>query len=163
MDLSSQSSSEGFGFELGGVLCTDVELLEVDSGQIMVRVNRDEIQSIRLKYGTQEQNVLGQVICGSILISSAILPLGRLLFGMGMGFAMSYWLVFAPMLGVYLIVGTMRKGFFLDIETTKGDRRIIFDRKLKAEELELFLCAVEKVYGLTIYRHDAESRFSVKM
>ena len=161
--MEEQTTEPFHPFTCGGVVCQENELQEVDTGKIMVRVSRNEIQSIQLKYGTQEQNVFLQVVVGSILILSAMLPLVAIINGSSLPRSMTYWVFFGPALGGYLIIGTMRRGFFLNLETTTGIRRIVFEHKMKVEELEPFVASVEKAYGVTVYRHESEPRFQVKL
>jgi hypothetical protein len=132
--------------EFCGIRCTSERLYEIDSGRIMVEVSKRDVQWIKLRYGLQAPHPLFQFIVGVVVASPGLW--GAMAFvklASGGEKLLKYAALMVPMavVGAFVAISALKRGYFLDIELSQGHKRIAFHRRPHAEGMTTFLAAVE--------------------
>lgn len=144
-----------FPLECGGVICEERRLIELDAKRVLVSVDRTDIKSIRSRFGVLSMHPVLQVMVGSGLALLGYFPLLHLIHWVRFGGAMLEVEVFAipfALLGLWLALTAFRQGTFLDIETPAGVKRLSFNRSTDRSQIELFVNAIESLYGIKAER-----------
>jgi hypothetical protein len=141
--------------EQGGIRFSRDLLAEVDRGHPVIRIPREDVLRIALRWGFQAarpvvQAVLGigLLLAGVYILLKIILELmahggeveGKLLIG----------LVIVGLLGGWLFFEAFKRGFYLEVLTGKRAEKLRFDRRLSLSEIEVFLASVQSRLGWTI-------------
>ncbi|HZL34649.1 MAG TPA: hypothetical protein VFC78_05010 [Tepidisphaeraceae bacterium] len=154
-------SADASPIEFAGIRCSAEQLLEIDSGRVMVLVSRPDILRIAACHGLQALHPIIQFVAGVIVTAIGLIPvpyiIGWIHHGGTLILGSKLLLVLAP-IGLWLIAESFARGYFLRIETTKGSKRLAFHGKPRAHDVEMFLQSVENRFGYKIEREIATRR-----
>ena len=137
------------------IACTEDALIELSDGQPLVRVAIRDIKEVALSHGFQSPHPVLQIVFGSCLAVVGLTGVGYVLnifFRKGVFFIGLSMLSIPGCLGIWLIVTALHRGFYLDVRTMAGRKRLAFEKDPTSEELRVFLKEVEKVIGTPIQR-----------
>ena len=150
MSLKSESPL----LHLGGVRCRDGFLETLQDGRILLQIPHQNIQRVALRRGPTAKHPLLQISIGIVFVGLGLLPLIHLLL-MPMAsivvwreLVMLFW---AP-LGGWVIWEGLHRGDYLEVQTSSRSHKLAFKRGTKAEEIEQWIAAVAKQWGLSISR-----------
>ena len=138
-----------------GVRCEPRRLAEVESGRVMVAMDRAEIRGISSGHSVQAQHPVRQSIVGLVWFSITYFPAKHVLYWFrhgGVLFSTEIWMVTFGGIGLYMVISALRRGYYLDVELERGKRRLAFGRDATAQGAEDFVQSVERLYGLRVER-----------
>ena len=141
--------------EYAGIRCTSQNLSEWEHGRTMIVVPVPEIQRIDLRHGILAPHPFLLIPFGAILMAIGAIPLIHfLLVSRQGGHVASFEAVVVPFLfiGLYLILTALRRGFYLDVETTRGRFRLRLHKPPK-EHLPAFLSTLSMRFGFKVENH----------
>jgi hypothetical protein len=141
--------------ELQGVRVTPTEIAEIDSGRLMLSIPRQDIRGLSLCYGARAEHPIRQIIAGTFLIFLGLIPIPYLIYCFEHG-----GVIFEPVLfmlgfaaiGIWIIFHATSKGNFLEVETVRAFRKIVFHGRVESAELEAFVAAIETIYECKVRR-----------
>jgi hypothetical protein len=146
---------EQLPIECHGIVCDEKRLSEIDSGSVMVAVDRHDIQRITSRYGLVSPHPMLQVVMGSALTALACFPAAHLIDWIRHGgafFTAEAFVIPFAVIGLWLVFSTFRKGRFLEVESARGRKRLAFQRDADPAAVDRFLAAIEERYALRIER-----------
>jgi hypothetical protein len=114
------------------------------------------IQSIRkmsVEFGFLSKHPLIQLILGMIVSALGLLPIFHffLVFQYGGKFKFIEALAVAFfVVGIYLVISCLRKGYFLSLETEFGNKRLVFGNKVRKDEVVDFIKTARN-FGYSIF------------
>jgi hypothetical protein len=136
--------------EFHGIQVKDDGLYEIDSGRIMVFIQRSDVTQVSLEYGSLAQRPFIQSVAGVILILIGILPLLWLVdWAMhgGVFFAKSLFVVLFAIAGGSMLKQAVTKGNYLLVQTPRGARKLVFSGDVDDAEAEAFVQEIRKRFG----------------
>jgi len=146
-----------------GVACLEENICEMDGTGVAVRVPIGEVRSVTLGHGYQAPHHIIQLILGGLLI----VP------GFWAGFVLIRWALHRgdfgipdgiflaiALAGIWLVATALAKGYYLDVHTTAGRRRLRFDENVTPEEIRSFLPTLDVHLGVPIESQVQEIPFS---
>lgn len=149
------STDQVIRFEYCGIRVTDKSLSEIDSGRIMVIVDKQAIRNITLRYGFQAMHPAPQIIVGWALILLGYFPLLHFIHWAqhgGVFIDLEAWIIPFAAIGGWLVYSATKRGYFLEVGQDKGTKRLTFSGKPNPGDLGAFLTTIEQDYGLKIER-----------
>jgi len=135
--------------ERGNVRFSQDMLAEVDRGHPVVRVQKDQIQSIALRKGFKAARPVVQFVLGGVLLGAPLYVFvaillelrnpgskvqGRLLIG----------LIIMAIVGAWLLWGALKRGYYLEATTRNRKEKLCFDAGLSESEIHEFLESVRR-------------------
>ena len=145
--------------EKGGVRFSNQEIAEVDvsnpRGRPVLRIPRDRIQEIHLRWGVQASRPLVQLILGGGFLGAACFIQGSMLWewfrhGGVIHVEVVVGLAVLGLVGGWLLFTALRRGFYLAVRTNSAQEKVRFDRRVSREEIELFLNEARRRFGYEI-------------
>jgi hypothetical protein len=137
------------------VFFTQEAIFEGNAKRRRLIAGRDDVERIRLRYGSVARHPVVLFLFGVALVGLGIVPIpgfvdwwfhgGVLLLTHVLAVG---WLV----LGAAALYQASRRGYMLDVQTPTGWKRIEFSKRVLASELETFANRVEGSFGYTIER-----------
>jgi hypothetical protein len=141
--------------ECCGVRCTPQGLAEVDSGSVVVQVQKDDVQALTLRHGLQAPHPVLQVLMGCALVALGYLPAAHLVQWFRRGgtfFTIEAFVIPFVFLGMSMVVSALRCGHFLEVEQRNDRKRLAFRPRPDPDDLERFVEEAERCLGLKITR-----------
>ena len=145
--------------ECGGVAFDEQRLQEIDEGQVMVSVERSDIQRIRLRSGLISPHPILQMILAGPFLAIGLIPIVHFIHWAVRGGAFYRATVFAApvlVIGVMLLLGAFRRGRFLEVETNRGRKRFAFRRRTDPTAISHFASGIETAYNIAVEREERE-------
>lgn len=145
--------------EKGGVRFSDKEIAEVDTsnpcGRPVLRIPRDRIQEIHLRWGIQAARPLVQLVLGGGFLAVACFIQLRMLWewfrhGGTIYVEVVAGLVILGVVGGWLLFTALRRGFYLAVQTSGGQEKVRFHRRVPRQEIETVLNEARSRFGYEI-------------
>jgi hypothetical protein len=136
--------------EYAGVVASPDGLAEKGS---RLRVPRAEIQSVEFLHGSSAQHPLWMFVFGVILVALGLYPLRRTYawWFQGAGIMdVELLMVGFLVLGVYALWEAVKRVPLLLVRTTRGSRRLVFQKAVTREAVEDFLRRLESEFDYTV-------------
>jgi hypothetical protein len=152
---SPRKPATRFRIACGGVLLDESRLAELDSGRVMVEVEHAEIRKITLAFGLISHHPFLQAFFGLGLAATAIFPIGNIVLwlkGVEKPHRAVLFILPVSVIGAATFFGAFRDGHFLEIESTRGLKRLAFKRKTDPAAIEQFVQQIERRLGISIER-----------
>jgi hypothetical protein len=162
-DIISGSPDEETGMEpspqkveKGSVRFSEREVAEVDDrGHPVLRIPRDRIQALHLRWGLQAARPAVQLGLGVLLTAAGAVLLVALLVGWArqggvLHLEMVGGFAFLVLAGGWLLTTALRQGYYLEVLTLKGREKVRFDRRVAPEEIIPFLAEAGRRLGYTV-------------
>lgn len=148
--------------EKGGVRFSNQEIAEVDvsnpRARPVLRIPRDSIREIHLRWGVQAARPLVQLILGAGFLGVACYIPMRMVWEwfrydgvMNQGKAAVWIVTLLGLLGGWLLFTALRRGFYLAVQTNNAQEKVRFDRRMSREEIENFLNEARRRFGYEIF------------
>ena len=140
--------------EYCGIRIAESAIAELDGRKVVVTVPRHDIQSAKLHWGWQAQHPLASLFFGGVLIAIGLLPLLMIVQWFQHGGTLPLILVgMIPMalIGGWLMLDALRRGFFVVINGPEGRQKLCFGRNAERAEVEAFLSEAEQMFGYRFY------------
>jgi putative Mn2+ efflux pump MntP len=118
--------------ESNGIRATPEGLFEIDSGRVMVFIPRADVVKLSLAHGRLAERPFVQAIIGALLLAFGALAIGWLLL-------IGYWKTVAsavvlPIVGLWMLVHSFRDGDYLEVQTPRATRKLVFHPALTPQE-----------------------------
>lgn len=169
--ISVSFSAKGLSLDINSdktIRCSRVEISEDGISEVNGRgggatIPRARIREIKLCYESKAKHPFSRYFLGYILLIFGIIGLlvdflasvGEVsLIAVGSGdfviplIPVAHWCMIG--IGFWLLVGIFRARYLLSIRTDEGVRRIFFEKKVTAEEIQQFLRRAQFSFGYTI-------------
>jgi hypothetical protein len=143
--------------ECCGIRCTDTGLFEMEGSKVMVSVQKSEIQRITLRHGIQAPNPTLQIIFGLAVASVGYFPIRELILWLQHGgtiFSTYHFLIIVSAIGIWTVFEAVKRGYFLEVQTTAGTKRLAFAKRPDEETLRGLMEFIERNYDKPILRED---------
>jgi len=127
----------------------------VERGRAVVVVPCSSITQIVAAYGSQSPHPILLAILGIALLLIGLLPIPFFLNWFGSGGTIhtsEVWIIPISVIGLSLLPGAFRRGYYLHVRSTVGSKRLAFNRAAGPAGLEPFLATVEAALGIRIER-----------
>jgi hypothetical protein len=139
------------------------EISELNGEKIVAAIPREQIRQIKLCYESGARYPFSQYFLGYVLLIFGAIGLlvdflaatgGRIHVPVGSGeivlpvLPIVHWLMIG--VGFWLLGRVFRPRYHLSVETEKGTRKIFFEKRVKAEEIQQFIRQAELHFGYTI-------------
>lgn len=153
--------------EFGGIRFSNDLIAEVDRGQTLLRIRRDDVQRIALRRGFQAARPLFQTTLGFGLLLAGVYILVKVILelmtsGGEIGGKLLIALATVSLLGGWLFWEGLKRGYYLEVTTAKRAEKLRFARRLSEEQIEAFLASVRSQLGWPIdppsYEGSAQNR-----
>jgi hypothetical protein len=150
-----QSANE---LKLSSVLISKFGVAEIEGSKQLILIPKDDIKRIKLKYGFVSKRPYMQAAIGLIIVifgfAAGLIPLIKLLAaGANVGFnklkAPGLILTWIP-IGAWIILAGYKKSFYLQIETSKGGKNLVFQKGCDSESIKRFLKKANNEYDYNI-------------
>ena len=140
--------------EWRGIRFSEESIAQLDNGRVAASVARIDVQRITLREGTVRERPILQIGAGVAIILIAIIPICQFIGFLSHGILWSgiIWLLLAVGVGVLIIRNALKRGHFLDIETTAGHRKLAVEGHPSPSEIDSFLKSFEDRFGYQIER-----------
>jgi len=128
--------------ECCGIIIIDATLCEIDDGSIAIRVPITEVKRVVLGYGFQSPHPILQMILGLVFICMGVFAALAFLNFLVQGGAfpkLGAGLIAFGFIGVWLVAKGINRGFYLDVISAQGRRRLGFDDEASPEKMRSFL------------------------
>jgi hypothetical protein len=127
--------NQSFNNEYGGIYITEKGIYNLNSkNEPRLFIEKTRIKNIKFNYGYLVDNPWGQILVGVILILIVILFPGATIYAWltqgGPIYDLSLVLLWLLPFGLWLLVGALQRGFYLDISLDQGRRKIPIKRKI---------------------------------
>lgn len=145
--------------EKGGVRFSDKEIAEVDAsnpgGRPVLRIPRDRIREIHLRWGIQAARPLVQLILGGGFLGGACYIQVSMLWewfrhGGVIHVKVVAGFVILGFVGGWLLFTALRRGFYLAVQTSTTQEKVRFDRRAPRQEIETLLSEARRRFGYEI-------------
>ena len=141
--------------EKGGIRFSAQGLAELDRSRPVVRVPRETIEQIALRWGSRAARPMVQLVLGTSFLLAGAYLLVRILVGwLQIGGRLSggliIGLVVVAVMGGGLLLDVVRRGYYLEVRTRQGLEKLRFDRSLSRDEIASFLTDVQRQLGYLI-------------
>jgi hypothetical protein len=145
--------------EKGGVRFTDQELAEVDGSgpgsRPVLRISRDRIREIHLRWGLQAARPLVQLVLGGGFLGAACYIQAAMLWEWFRNGGVIYvevivGFVILGVVGGWLLFTALQRGFYLHVQTNNAKEKVRFDRRLPRQEIETVLNEARHRFGYEI-------------
>lgn len=145
----SETEPRNEWMEKAGVRFSDKEIAELDRNRPVLRIPRDRIREIRLERGFQAARPLVQTVLGGSVLAACLWWGVTMIVNWLRGGGVLYiefvvGFVTMALLGAWLVVHALRRGFYLAVQTDSCLEKLQVDRSLSREDLETFLAEVRK-------------------
>ena len=133
---------------LGDALC------EVDSGRVMVRISTADVRGLKLLHGHVANHPVMQMIAGGVMVLIGGWPIIWLIEWAVHGgtiISSTMWMIGFAVVGVWLIIQAFREGHYLEVETTRGLRKLAFDGKVDESAASAFVGSLREALNLKSY------------
>jgi hypothetical protein len=148
---------------------------ELDGKQTSKTIQKNEIESISLEYGIcSERTVLQIIFCTFVILLGfylGLIPTGKFIYDIyshtGVeGSHSSYKgliLILFPLLfilpfGIYSLLTTVRKRYYLSVKTKNDKRKIVFYDTMQDHEITFFIHSAKEKYGYAIESNTEKMR-----
>jgi hypothetical protein len=125
-----------------GIVFINDSICEIDDGLIAIRLPITEVKRVVLGYGFQSPHPLLQMILGLVFIGmgvfAALAFLNFLIQG-GTFPRLGAGLIAFGFIGVWLLAKAVNRGFYLDVYSAQGRRRLGFDDEASPQKMKDFL------------------------
>lgn len=122
-----------------GVAISEKGLGEIDGKRYLVHIPQSEITFAEVKYGSPAERPTMQLVAGAILAPLCFFGIYIILMN---GLTMIRWslgmLLFGGV-GIWLIIEVLKKRHYLEVQTSKGNRKLVFKGKVENDKLDQFL------------------------
>ena len=141
--------------EKGGIRFSETELAEVDQGRPVLRVRRERIQHIQLRWGSRAARPLVQVLLGTVFLATGCVIQGLMLWewlrnGGVIHVEVVVGLAILALMGGWLLFDALKKGYFLEVSTDSRKEKLRFDRRLSLQKIESLLAEARQRFGYTV-------------
>jgi hypothetical protein len=135
--------------EKGGVRFSNQEIAEVDAsnpgGRPVLRIPRDRIREIHLRWGIQAARPLVQLILGGgLLAAGCYLQIGMLWEWFRHGGT-----IYGEVVVGFVILSLV--GGYLAVQTSSTQEKVRFNRRVQRQEIEPFLSEARSRFGYEIF------------
>ncbi len=137
--------------DYGGVCCNSDQLFELDNGQVMVVVRREDIRRIVLKHGFQAPHPILQGGLGIVLTVLGCYPLVHLIEWTQRGgtlLSAEMWFIPLGIIGIVQAISAVQRGYFLEVDSEQGRKRLAFEKICDAGDVKKFVQTIETLYGM---------------
>jgi hypothetical protein len=146
---TEQSIKEkGRTLEYKGIVFTSAMIGELDQRKLIAFVEWGDVRSVTLAHGFQAKRPALQIGLGAELVLVGLSPLLRIA-GL-IPWSCPIWGAAFIIPGVWLIWNGMHRRYYLDIETPKEPKRLVFQKVSNPSELHSFLDAALERFGLKL-------------
>ncbi|MGA9778748.1 MAG: hypothetical protein WBS33_10810 [Verrucomicrobiia bacterium] len=114
---------------------------EFGHGQRLIFVPKEQIQRIEVKFGSQAERPLVQIILGLLLVGLGFVGLSLLISG---GFVELRWgigFILFGGLGVFCLYEVLRKGYYLHVISSSDTRKLVIKGAISKTEFSKFIKA----------------------
>ena len=128
-----------------GIIIINDTLCEIDDGSIAIRVRIAEVNRVVLGHGFQAPHPILQIGLGLVFMGLGCMAGIHLLYLITEGgdfIRLEAGLIAFGIVGVWLVGKAVNRGFYLDVYSTQGLRRLGFDDEATAEKMRTFLPAL---------------------
>lgn len=145
----------GESLEHGGIRFSTDLLAEVDRGHPVIRIPREDVRRIALRWGFQAPRPIVQAILGIGLLLAGVYILVKIILelmahGGEVSGRLLIALVIVGLLGGWLFFEAFKRGYYLEVRTEKRAEKLRFNRRLSREEIEEFIASVRSQMGWII-------------
>lgn len=135
--------------ERGNVRFSHDMLAEVDRGHPVVRIQKDQIQSIALRKGFLAARPVVQFVLGATLLAGPLYVVVEVLVGLrsAAGKALGYFLIgliLMAIMGAWLLWGAFKRGYYLEVTARRRKEKLRFAPGLSEPEIHEFLETVRR-------------------
>ena len=147
------NSNQGIAY--AGIYFATDHIAEINGQQPTLVVPRANIKTIKLHYGFKAKHPILLAILGLVFIViglwQIVVVIQWLMYG-GIIHEVSFILALMTCLGVWLIYDATQRGYLLIVETTHDQKRLEFNRSVRASDLKVFLNDAESLLNYSIQR-----------
>jgi hypothetical protein len=121
------------------IVVSEKGLSEFSHGQRIIFIPKEQIQRIEIKFGSQAERPLVQIILGLLLVGLGLVGLFLLI---SAGFVELRWgigFILFGGLGVFCLYEVLRKGYYLDVISSNDTRKLVIKGVIKKTELSKFI------------------------
>jgi hypothetical protein len=141
--------------EHGGIRFSADLLAELDRGHPVIRIPREDVQRIALRWGFQAPRPFVQAALGSGLLLAGLYILVKIILelmahGGDVSGKLLIGLVIVGLLGGWLFSEAFKRGYYLEVRTEKRVEKLRFNRRLSRNEIEEFIASVQSQMGWII-------------
>jgi hypothetical protein len=138
-----------------GICFAADHIAEIPEQQPTVVIPRANIKTLKLHYGFKAKHPILLAILGLVFIViglwQIVVVIQWLMYG-GIIHEVSFILALMTCLGVWLIYDATQRGYLLIVETTHDQKRLEFNRSVRASDLKVFLNDAESLLNYSIQR-----------
>lgn len=138
-----------------GIRCTECRLAEFDNGHVRRTISRCQIRRLTLVRGSQVQRPRCQECAALLLTLLGTVPLPHLFHWLAHGgplFTRLLYLLPLLVIGPWLLIEAIHKGYFLRVDLDNGAKKLILHGDCNPREMEAFLASAEQQFGYHIER-----------
>ncbi len=139
--------------ECRGIRMTPEGIGVIESGRVVLTLLKSDVQRIILRRGMQAQHPVIQLIFGIVLLVTGLIPLPFMVFFPDVGviaMKLGVGALVLVILGGWLLFESLRRGYFLDVETKSGWKKLPLSKGHDIVEFESFLRAAKDTLGYPI-------------
>jgi hypothetical protein len=139
--------------EYCGIACIDESICEVDYGNVSTRVPIPEVRRVTVGFGYQSPHpILLTAMGGILLVPGAWAVFHFIHWAIFRGAIVWYeaGLIAFALAAIWLLAAARRRGFYLDVESVKGKRRLAFSEPPVREGLISFLETLDQHVAVPI-------------
>jgi len=144
--------------EFSGVRVSSNYIQEFDDKKVRDSINRETISSIKLKNGIYSKHPLLQVLMGGGFTYIGYLFVKMLIEGYNNGGRIKFILLVAMLLtmpmGIWLILTSFRKGYYLKIKWDAGEKRFAFIKKPDFDKIKKFVVEMNSRFNCEVDMRD---------
>jgi hypothetical protein len=143
-----QSPGENQSLTYDNILVTPRGITEVDGRKIMIFVPVAEIERITLKYGRSDHRPVVSLGVGVIFALIGVFGLVEFIVATR-GYRYEMGMMAFGLIGGSFIHETLKERYFLEVQGSKGVRRLVLSKHAQKDDLQTFCQNVR-----TIYKYD---------
>jgi hypothetical protein len=139
--MSAPSTTPANQLSYLNIVVSEKGLSEFSHGQRIIFIPKEQIQRIEIKFGSQAERPLVQVMLGLLLTGLGLVGLFLLISG---GFAELRWgigFILFGGLGVFCLYEVFRKGYYLHVISSNDMRKLVIKGAVQKMELSEFIKA----------------------
>ncbi|HEX3624078.1 MAG TPA: hypothetical protein VH280_01495 [Verrucomicrobiae bacterium] len=144
-----QSTEEKPVLRCDNVVLSSRGIAETHGKKIVIFVPANDIGRITLKFGRSDHRPIATMVIGVAFGLVGVFGLVEFFIAMR-GYRYELGMVAFGMIGGSLIYDTLKVRYFLEIETVKGTRRLVFSKNAKKSEIDEFRNKAAAIYNYQV-------------
>jgi hypothetical protein len=144
-----QSSEESSVLRCDNIVLSSRGFAETFGKKVVVFVPSGEIDRVALKFGRSDHRPIVSMSIGFVLVLVGLFGLVEFFIAMK-GYRYELGMVAFGLIGASLIIDALKQRYFLEIDTKKGIRRLVFTKNAQKDEIADFCNKAETIYKYQI-------------